>query len=50
RNLQGSRPWVSGMIKKKMCALVNVKQLVSMLDQGLSSNDLPDSGRSNLNE
>ncbi|MEP0356925.1 chemotaxis protein CheW [Paraglaciecola sp.] len=50
RSLTGSRPWVSGMVKKKMCALVNVKQLVSMLDQGLSSNDLPDSGRSNLNE
>ncbi|MFT2091371.1 chemotaxis protein CheW [Paraglaciecola sp. 2405UD69-4] len=50
RNIKGSRPWVSGMVKKKMCALVNVKQLVTMLDQGLSCNDLPDSGRSNLNE
>jgi purine-binding chemotaxis protein CheW len=39
RNVEGSRPWLSGMVKKKMCALVNVQQLISMLNQGLSSND-----------
>lgn len=39
RDVSGSRPWLSGMVKKKMCALVNVPQLVSMLDQGLSSKD-----------
>jgi purine-binding chemotaxis protein CheW len=39
RNVEGSRPWLSGMIKKKMCALVNVQQLINMLSQGLSSND-----------
>lgn len=39
RNVEGSRPWLSGMIKKKMCALVNVQQLINMLNQGLSSND-----------
>ncbi len=39
RNVEGSRPWLSGMIKKKMCALLNVQQLISMLNQGLSSND-----------
>jgi len=38
RRLDGKRPWLAGMIKKKMCALVNVKQLVSILDQGLGSN------------
>lgn len=39
RNVEGSRPWLSGMVKKKMCALVNVQQLIHMLNQGLSSND-----------
>jgi purine-binding chemotaxis protein CheW len=39
RNVEGSRPWLSGMVKKKMCALVNVQQLINMLNQGLSSND-----------
>ena len=39
RNVEGSRPWLSGMIKKKMCALLNIQQLISMLNQGLSSND-----------
>ncbi|MGS2720450.1 chemotaxis protein CheW [Paraglaciecola aestuariivivens] len=39
RNVESSRPWLSGMIKKKMCALVNVQQMISMLSQGLSSND-----------
>ena len=39
RNVETSRPWLSGMVKKKMCALMNVQQLISMLDQGLSSND-----------
>ena len=39
RNVEGSRPWLSGMVKKKMCALMNVQQLINMLNQGLSSND-----------
>jgi purine-binding chemotaxis protein CheW len=39
RNVTTSRPWLSGMVKKKMCALVNVPQLISMLSQGLSSYD-----------
>ncbi|MEP7703011.1 chemotaxis protein CheW [Paraglaciecola sp. 25GB23A] len=39
RNPGASRPWLSGMVKNKMCALVNVQQLVAMLTQGLSSND-----------
>ena len=39
RNVEGSRPWLSGMVKKKMCALMNVQQLINMLKQGLSSND-----------
>lgn len=39
RNVTNSRPWLSGMVKKKMCALLNVPQLMSMLSQGLSSYD-----------
>ncbi|GAC18770.1 purine-binding chemotaxis protein CheW [Paraglaciecola arctica BSs20135] len=39
RNVEASRPWLSGMVKKKMCALVNVPQFINMLNQGLSSND-----------
>ncbi|MDU0355678.1 chemotaxis protein CheW [Paraglaciecola aquimarina] len=39
RNVEGSRPWLFGMVKKKMCALINVQQMISMLNQGLSSND-----------
>ncbi|MFT4994907.1 MAG: purine-binding chemotaxis protein CheW [Paraglaciecola sp.] len=38
RKVDSKRPWLAGMIKKKMCALVNVKQLVSILNKGLSSN------------
>ncbi|MFT6283583.1 MAG: purine-binding chemotaxis protein CheW [Arenicella sp.] len=39
RNVEVSRSWLSGMVKKKMCALMNVQQLINMLNQGLSSND-----------
>jgi purine-binding chemotaxis protein CheW len=39
RKVDSKRPWLAGMVKKKMCALVNVKQLVSLLNRGLSSND-----------
>ena len=39
RDTGHSRPWLAGMVKNKMCALVNVQQLIDMLDQGLSSND-----------
>jgi purine-binding chemotaxis protein CheW len=39
RSNDSKRPWLAGMVKEKMCALVNVKQLISMLNQGLGSND-----------
>ena len=39
RKFDGKRIWLSGMVKKKMCALVNVKQLIRLLDQGMNSND-----------
>ncbi|MGO4892363.1 chemotaxis protein CheW [Flavobacterium sp. W21_SRS_FM6] len=39
RSADANRPWLAGMVKNKMCALVNVQQLVCMLTQGLSSNE-----------
>jgi purine-binding chemotaxis protein CheW len=39
RSTDANRPWLAGMVKNRMCALVNVQQLVAMLNQGLSSND-----------
>ncbi|WP_299072667.1 chemotaxis protein CheW [uncultured Paraglaciecola sp.] len=39
RDVEVGRSWLSGMVKKKMCALMNVQQLINMLNQGLSSND-----------
>ena len=39
RNADASRPWLAGMVKNKMCALVNVQQLIMMLNQGMSSQD-----------
>ncbi len=39
REATGKRPWLAGMVKEKMCALIDVKQLITMLNQGLGSND-----------
>lgn len=39
REAHGKRPWLAGMVKEKMCALINVGQMVAMLEQGLDSND-----------
>lgn len=39
RETTGKRPWLAGMVKEKMCALVNVQQLIAMLEQGQSSNE-----------
>lgn len=36
---RGKRPWLAGMVKEKMCALLDISQLVDMLDKGLTSND-----------
>lgn len=40
RENSGKRPWLAGMVKDKMCALVDVYQLISMLNKGLGSNDV----------
>lgn len=31
------RPWLAGMVKERMCALIDVYQLISMLNKGLGS-------------
>lgn len=38
RNNPGKRPWLAGMVKEKMCALINVSELVEMLQSGANSN------------
>lgn len=39
REAQGKRPWLAGMVKQRMCALIDVYQLIAMLNNGLGSND-----------
>ena len=39
RESGGKRPWLAGMVKERMCALVDVYQLIAMLNNGLGSND-----------
>lgn len=35
----GKRPWLAGVVREKMCAILDVDAMVAMLDQGLSSRD-----------
>ncbi|MEJ2764131.1 chemotaxis protein CheW [Photobacterium sp. MCCC 1A19761] len=35
REQAGKRPWLAGMVKEKMCALIHVHELISMLNAGL---------------
>ncbi len=35
RHREGKRPWLAGMVKEKMCALLHVDELVNLLTQGL---------------
>nr|WP_137167741.1 chemotaxis protein CheW [Salinimonas lutimaris] len=39
REVTGKRPWLAGMVKDKMCALLDVSQLITMLNSGLGSQD-----------
>lgn len=39
RDMDGKRPWLAGMVKEKMCAMLDVKQLIDMFNKGLGSND-----------
>ncbi len=36
RNQEGKRPWLAGMVKKKMCALLHVSELVKLLSRGVN--------------
>ncbi|EKE75395.1 chemotaxis protein CheW [Gallaecimonas xiamenensis] len=36
------RPWLAGMVKERMCALLDVEALLGMLDKGLGGLDLED--------
>ena len=38
REKAGKRPWLAGMVKEKMCALIHVSELISMLKAGLDVN------------
>jgi len=35
RESAGKRPWLAGMVKEKMCALIHVDAMITMLDAGL---------------
>ncbi|WP_162267749.1 chemotaxis protein CheW, partial [Photobacterium sanguinicancri] len=35
REKVGKRPWLAGMVKEKMCALIHVEELIKMLNAGL---------------
>jgi purine-binding chemotaxis protein CheW len=34
RETAGKRPWLAGMVKEKMCALIHVEALIRMLNAG----------------
>ncbi|MGF1726790.1 chemotaxis protein CheW [Photobacterium nomapromontoriensis] len=38
REKAGKRPWLAGMVKEKMCALIHVSELITMLNAGLDVN------------
>lgn len=38
RQNDGKRPWLAGMVKDRMCALIDVQQLIALLNAGLDSN------------
>lgn len=39
RESSGRRPWLAGLIKERMCALLDVSALIKLLEQGQSSQD-----------
>ncbi|KJG40342.1 chemotaxis protein CheW [Photobacterium angustum] len=40
REKAGKRPWLAGMVKDKMCALIHVNALIAMLNNGLDVNSI----------
>ena len=39
RIVEGDRPWLAGILKNEMCALLHVKELEKMLEHGLDINN-----------
>jgi purine-binding chemotaxis protein CheW len=40
RTSASKRPWLAGVIKEKMCALIDVDNLIYLLEKGLDSREL----------
>jgi purine-binding chemotaxis protein CheW len=36
REVQGKRPWLAGMVKEKMCAMIHAEELVKLLNSGMN--------------
>ena len=36
RQKTGKRPWLAGVVKDKMCGILNIDALISLLDKGLN--------------
>lgn len=39
KSSNGKRPWLAGVVRDKMCAILDVDAMVDMLEQGLNSQD-----------
>lgn len=39
RSSAGKRPWLAGIVKEKMCALIDTDALIQLLDQGLDNSE-----------
>ena len=40
RENAGNRPWLAGIVKKEMCALLHVDALIKMFENGVNLKDL----------
>ena len=40
RQHSGNRPWLAGIVKKEMCALLHVEELIKMFEKGVNLKDL----------
>lgn len=36
RSTPGSRPWLAGMVKSRMCVLLHVTEMIKLLDNGIN--------------
>ncbi|MCW8994477.1 MAG: chemotaxis protein CheW, partial [Psychromonas sp.] len=36
RKASGKRPWLAGMVKDKMCALIHAEELIKLLNSGMN--------------